>query len=171
MEVCQGDRIFLQGKNGCGKSTLLKLILGDEKIHLCKGEIWRAGGLKISYVSQDTSFLKGSLKDYGKTQGVEESLFLTLLRKLDFSREQFEKPVEDYSEGQKKKVLLAGSLCQQAHLYIWDEPLNYIDMDSRKQIEELILNFQPTMILVEHDEAFEGRVATKNVTVEKKRHI
>ena len=73
--------------------------------------------------------------------------------------------MEDYSEGQKKKVLLAGSLCQQAHLYIWDEPLNYIDMDSRVQIEELILKFRPSMILVEHDEAFAKRVATGEIQV------
>lgn len=170
LEVCRGDRIFLQGRNGCGKSTLLKLIWGDEQVSLCRGDLWRAGGLKISYVSQDTSFLKGSLRDWGKARGVEESLFLALLRKLDFSRDQFEKSMEDYSEGQKKKVLLAGSLCQQAHLYIWDEPLNYIDMDSRMQIEELILRFQPTMILVEHDEAFAKRVATGEITVEKGRH-
>ena len=165
LEVCQGDRIFLQGKNGCGKSTLLKLILGEEKVSLCSGTLWQAGGLKVSYVSQDTSFLKGNLRAYGKALGVEEHLFLTLLRKLDFSREQFEKPGEDYSEGQKKKVLLAGSLCQQAHLYIWDEPLNYIDMDSRVQIEEMILKFRPSMILVEHDEAFAKRVATGEIQV------
>lgn len=170
MEVYQGDRIFLHGKNGCGKSSLLKLILGQKDIVLCGGELWKAGGLKISYVSQDTSFLRGSLREYGRICGIEESLFRTLLRKLDFSREQFEKPMEDYSEGQKKKVLLAGSLCQQAHLYIWDEPLNYIDMDSRMQIEELILRFQPTMILVEHDEAFVGKVATKEVTIRREQH-
>ena len=64
-----------------------------------------------------------------------------------------------------KKVLLARSLCEQAHLYIWDEPLNYIDMDSRIQVEELILKFRPTMILVEHDEAFAGKVATRTAAV------
>ena len=75
LEVCQGDRIFLQGKNGCGKSTLLKLILGEEKVSLCSGTLWQAGGVKVSYVSQDTSFLKGNLRAYGKALGVEEHLF------------------------------------------------------------------------------------------------
>ena len=84
-----------------------------------------------------------------------------LLRKLDFSREQFEKAVETYSEGQKKKVLLAFSLCCQAHLYIWDEPLNYIDLYSRIQLEELILKRKPTMIFVEHDRRFMEKTATK----------
>ena len=89
------------------------------------------------------------------------TLFLALLRKLDFPRIQFEKRIEDYSGGQKKKVLLAGSLCKQAHLYIWDEPLNFIDVFSRMQIEELILKFRPTMILVEHDRMFMEHTATR----------
>lgn len=70
-----------------------------------------------------------------------------------------------YSAGQKKKVLLAKSLSEKAHLYIWDEPLNYIDVLSRMQIEELILNYQPTMIFVEHDMSFIDCVATKIVKI------
>jgi len=69
-------------------------------------------------------------------------------------------PWERYSSGQKKKVLLAISLCQQAHVYIWDEPLNYIDIISRIQIENMILEYAPTMILVEHDKKFIDKVAT-----------
>lgn len=165
-EVHPGDRISLQGRNGCGKSSIIKLILGEDGTDLTyTGTIRKASGLVISYVSQDTSFLRGSLKEYAGKQGVEDSLFRALLRKLDFSREQFEKPMEDYSEGQKKKVLIARSLCEQAHLYIWDEPLNFIDVYSRMQIEELILKFRPTMILVEHDEVFTEHVATDTVEV------
>ena len=66
----------------------------------------------------------------------------------------------EYSAGQQKKLLLAASLCQSAHLYVWDEPLNYIDLFSRIQMEELILEYQPTMLLVEHDRAFCGRLGT-----------
>ena len=66
----------------------------------------------------------------------------------------------DFSAGQQKKALLAASLCQEAHLYIWDEPLNYIDVISRMQIENLILEQQLSMILVEHDQMFLQRVAT-----------
>ena len=87
------------------------------------------------------------------------------MRKLDFSRVQFEKRMEDFSAGQKKKVLLAKSLCEPAHLYVWDEPLNYIDIYSRIQIEELIRAFSPTMIFVEHDLAFQNAVATKRVQI------
>ena len=95
--------------------------------------------------------------------GLEESLFKALLRKLDFSREQLGKQMQDFSEGQKKKVLIAASLCQQAHLYIWDEPLNYIDVFSRMQIEELILRWKPTMLLVEHDEYFIRKIGAGTV--------
>ena len=74
---------------------------------------------------------------------------------------QFEKDMADFSGGQKKKVLIAKSLCEQAHLYIWDEPLNFIDVLSRMQIEDLILKYQPTMLFVEHDSSFVETVATK----------
>ena len=74
--------------------------------------------------------------------------------------------MEDFSAGQKKKVSIAKSLCEQAHLYVWDEPLNYIDIYSRMQIENLIREFSPTMIFVEHDLAFRNTIATKTVYIE-----
>lgn len=157
--VKNGDRIALQGKNGCGKSSVLKKFLGEDIT--TTGNLEMASGLIISYVSQDTSHLRGTLTEYAKQQGINETRFLTLLRKLDLERVQFEKHLEDYSEGQKKKVLIAKSLCQQAHLYIWDEPLNYIDVFSRIQIEELIKEFRPTMLFVEHDKFFIKDIATK----------
>ena len=171
-----GDRIVLQGKNGCGKTSVIKVILqalaenngetpdaepASEARLFYEGTLKTAGGLKVSYVSQETRFLQGSLKVFVKRRDLEETLFLTILRKLDFSREQFEKHMENYSEGQKKKVLLAASLCEKAHLYIWDEPLNFIDVFSRIQLEELILKWNPTLLFVEHDKAFVDKVATK----------
>ncbi len=157
----RGERLALAGPNGCGKSTLLRLLLGQAPAKLqVQGQLRAASGLIISYIPQDTSFLRGRLRDFAQAEGLDESLFLTILRKLDFSRQQFEKEMERYSEGQKKKVLLAKSLCQPAHLYVWDEPLNYIDIYSRLQIEQLIAEFAPTMLLVEHDEAFRQAVCT-----------
>ena len=120
----------------------------------------------ISYVPQDASFLRGNLSDYAEQQNIDETLFKTILRKLGFERVQFEKDMTDYSSGQKKKVLLAGSLCQQAHLYVWDEPLNYIDVWSRIQIETLLETYRPTMIFVEHDGAFRRHIATKTVVLD-----
>ena len=174
--VNNGDCVVLKGRNGCGKSSILKAVIqAAEERAVCadgqdasdriswEGTIEPASGLRISYVPQDTSHLRGRLTDYAEKYGLDLSLFLALLRKLDFDRGQFEKNMEDYSGGQKKKVLIARSLCEQAHLYIWDEPLNFIDVFSRMQIEELLVKYRPTMLLVEHDKAFTDRIGTKTV--------
>ena len=102
---------------------------------------------------------------YAKNNGIDESLLKAILRKLDFSREQFDKDISDFSNGQKKKVLIAKSLCEKAHLYIWDEPLNFIDIFSRIQIENVILEYKPTLIFVEHDISFREKIATKVVNM------
>lgn len=68
-----------------------------------------------------------------------------------------------FTGGQKKKVLIARSLCERANLYIWDEPLNFVDVMSRIQIEDLLLEFKPTILFVEHDEVFCSKVAAKTV--------
>lgn len=160
-EVRRGERVVLDGKNGSGKSSLLAALLGANLGY--SGKITIASGLVISYVSQDTSHLKGILRDFADKNGLDESLFKSILRKLGFERAQFDKDIRDFSGGQKKKVLIAKSLCEQAHLYVWDEPLNFIDVYSRMQIEELIREAAPTMILVEHDKSFREAIATKTV--------
>ncbi|MDO5131961.1 MAG: ATP-binding cassette domain-containing protein [Eubacteriales bacterium] len=167
-QVKRGERVVLSGENGCGKSSILRAVLqktenpqsGSGTEILISGRLDIASGLIISYVSQDTSFLSGPLRDFIKNRGLDESLFLAVLRQLDLGREQFTKNMEDFSEGQKKKVLIAASLITPAHLYIWDEPLNYIDVFSRMQIEKLILRYEPTMLLVEHDIKFQEKAAT-----------
>ncbi len=157
----QGERIALSGKNGSGKSSIVRLICGADLRYT--GTFRKGSRLEISYVSQDTSHLRGNLSDYAASNGVDESRFKAILRKLDFSRIQFEKDLSTFSSGQKKKVLVARSLCEQAHLHIWDEPLNYIDVISRMQIEELLLEYAPTLLFVEHDSEFCEHMATKVV--------
>ena len=73
--------------------------------------------------------------------------------------------MEDFSEGQKKKVLIAKSLCEKAHLLVWDEPLNFIDVISRMQLEELLCSAAPTIVFVEHDRRFVENIATKIITI------
>ena len=175
-QLMQGDILFLSGENGCGKSTLIKAILSaaeqenktenqkeKETNMITSGSMELASELTISYVNQDASKLTGSLKKYSEAHKLDYSLFLTLLKKLDMNRVQFEKNIEDYSEGQKKKVLLAASLLTPAHIYIWDEPLNYIDIFSRMQIEQLIETYKPTMIVVEHDTRFREKLKAKKL--------
>lgn len=158
-DIKRGERIALEGKNGSGKSSLLKLLRGLPIEH--NGKIEIGSNLIISYVPQDSSNLRGRLSDYACLENIDESLFKAILHKMGFEQRQFDKNMEDFSEGQKKKTLIAKSLCEQAHLYVWDEPLNYIDIYSRVQIEKLLSEFQPTMIFVEHDKAFQNAIATK----------
>lgn len=160
-ELKQGEKLWLCGGNGSGKSSLLKLILGEKVPYTGTVEI--GSGLKISYVPQNASFLRGDLSSYAREQGIDESLFKAILRKLGFLRIQFEKDMADFSAGQKKKVLLARSLCEQAHLYVWDEPLNYIDIFSRMQVEQLLASAPLTLLFVEHDREFGERIATRTI--------
>lgn len=175
-QIKAGDRVAIAGKNGCGKSTLLKLAAGENAFGKSTSALLNAGtgenfrhtgtfetgsGLTVSYVQQDASTVKGGLKEYAIQCGVEETLLKTLLRKMGFERYELDQEIQHMSEGQKKKVLLAQSLCQQADLYIWDEPLNYIDVLTRMQIEDVILKYQPTLLFVEHDHVFEKKIATR----------
>lgn len=171
-EINEGERVAIDGANGCGKSSLIRAILDKNRriepgttVYEEDGVLEVPQNLIISYINQDTSGLKGSLKDYCVGRNLDYSLLLSLLRQLDFERTQFSKPMEQYSEGQKKKVLIAGSLLTSAHIYIWDEPLNYIDVFTRMQIEKLIEQYSPTMLFVEHDVRFKERIATKVISL------
>lgn len=130
------------------------------------GELKIANDLKISYVSPSTEDLKGNLKDFAQQNKIDESIFKAMLSKIGFSKLDFDTDIEEMSEGQKKKVLIAKSISEQANIYIWDEPLNYIDILTRIQIEEVILKYKPTLIFVEHDETFAQKVATKTIKLQ-----
>lgn len=158
-EIKRGERIAVEGRNGSGKSSLLKLLCGQPIEYSGDLNVW--SNLIISYVPQDTSRLQGTLADFAVMHGVDQSLFKAVLHKMGFDKQQFEKDTADFSDGQKKKNLIAKSLCEQAHLYVWDEPLNFIDIYSRIQIENLLNEFQPAMVFVEHDKAFQQKIATK----------
>ena len=90
-----------------------------------------------------------------------------MLVKMGLSQNDFDTNIQDMSEGQKKKILIAKSISEQANIYIWDEPLNYIDILTREQIEDTILKYKPTIIFVEHDERFIEKIATKTIKLEK----
>lgn len=161
----QGDSVFIDGINGSGKSSILKLIAGEKISH--SGNVSIGSGLKISYVPQSTSNLKGRLSDFIFDSQIDESQFKTILNKMNFDKNLYGKDLSELSEGQKKIVMLAKSLCEKAHLYIWDEPLNYIDIYTRIQIENLICEYAPTIIMVEHDSMFRNKTANKTISIEK----
>ena len=162
-DIQQGDRVVIQGANGSGKSSLIKLICGEPIPYT--GTLRIGSGLRISLVSQDASGLRGSLTEFIRSNGMDESLFLAMLAKLDVPKAQMEKDMSNLSAGQKKKVLIAKSICEPTHLHIWDEPMNYIDVISRMQIEQLLLEYKPTILFVEHDKVFCENIATKVITL------
>lgn len=160
-KIESGERVALQGANGSGKTTLLRLLAGETVPHM--GECRLPSSLHLSYLPQDTNFLTGTPQEFVRAQKLDAPLFFALLRKLGFPREAFSQDMAAFSAGQRKKVLLARSLCTPAHLYVWDEPLNYLDVPARVQIEELLLQAKPTLLFVEHDRRFCERIATRTL--------
>ncbi len=163
-EIKNEERVAITGKNGVGKSSILKLILGNEIQY--EGNLKIVNDLKLSYVSQSTENLSGNLKEFAIKNKINESIFKAMLSKMGVSNLEFNKNIEEMSEGQKKKILIAKSISESANLYIWDEPLNYIDILTRMQIEEAVIRYKPTIIFVEHDETFIKNVATKIIHLE-----
>ncbi|MGN1339128.1 MAG: ribosomal protection-like ABC-F family protein [Oscillospiraceae bacterium] len=159
------QRLCLSGHNGCGKSTLLNIIGGSADISYA-GSICKAPGLTISRLEQDASGISGSLDDYAEIHGVDPDLMRAILAKLDFSRREFLSRIETYSEGQKKKVMIACSLSKPANLFIWDEPLNFVDILSRIQLEKLLSDNAPAMLLAEHDRYFCENTGTQRLFID-----
>lgn len=159
MTICMGERILLKGHNGSGKSSLIRLIVNKTS----QDGIEINHQLKISYVPQDCSYLQGDLDDLIESYHLDCSLVKSILIQFGLTKDHFYKPLQHYSLGQKKKVMLAISIASPAHLYIWDEPLNYIDIFSRIQLERVILKYQPTLLFVEHDEYFQENIATNSI--------
>lgn len=153
------QRKILFGPNGLGKTTIIKAIIGDNHL-VASGTISMSKTIRISYLTQNFELMKGSMQDYADHFGIALNDLLNTLRKLGFERSAFTEDLDDLSMGQKRKVSLARSLCESANLYIWDEPLNYLDVITRKQIQDMILKFQPTMLIIDHDEAFIETVKT-----------
>ena len=158
-QINQGEIVGLIGKNGAGKSSIIKAIVNKENRY--KGILNIGNNLKISYVPQDTHTLKGSLKVFIAENKLNESVFRAMLVKMGISQTEMQHDLENLSEGQKKKILLGKSISENAHIYIWDEPLNYIDIQTREQIENMILEYMPTLLFIEHDEMFCEEVSNK----------
>ena len=146
------------------KSSILKLIAGEKIAH--SGAVTLASGLVVSYIPQSVDGICGTLGDFAREHSLDEPLFRAILDKTGFEKEDFAGDISRFSQGQKKKVLLAKSLCERAHLYVWDEPFNYIDIYARMQIEKLLCAFRPTMVFAEHDGAFRKAVATRELVLE-----
>ncbi len=98
---------------------------------------------------------------------MEYNELLNILHKLGVERNTFTNRICDLSAGQKKKVFLAKSLLEPANLYLWDEPLNYLDTFNQDQIIELIKTYRPTMLIIEHDSRFIDEIDAEVVELQK----
>ncbi|MDE6104380.1 MAG: ATP-binding cassette domain-containing protein [Clostridia bacterium] len=161
-KIDEGERVAITGANGTGKTTLLKLIAGE--LESFNGLCDISPRLKISYVPQEFTF-SGTLSEYAKIYGIAEGYYKAILSKFGFDSKDFTRPVNLFSEGQKKKAALARSLIEKANLYIWDEPLNYLDISSRERLKDAILSSGISLIFVEHDVSFVNSVATRKITL------
>lgn len=164
-ELKRGEITALTGPNGIGKSSVLHYLLGTFAGE-ASGELLRPNA-KISYVRQNYESNRGNLQDFAEANQLDYSAFLNNLRKLGMERNVFQNKIEEMSMGQRKKVELAKSLAQEAELYIWDEPLNYLDVFNQKQLEDLLLQVKPTMLIVEHDQTFLNNVHANQIAMQK----
>ncbi|WNX03886.1 ABC-F type ribosomal protection protein [Lacticaseibacillus rhamnosus] len=155
----RGDRIAIVGENGSGKSTLIRALLGRFS-GISRG-LLKLAPVSLSLVRQQYADNRGTLPDFAETHQLSREVLLNNLRKLGMPRADFATPIEHLSMGQQKKVEVARSLATPAALYIWDEPLNYLDTYNQDQIIAAVRQYQPTMLFVEHDEHFIDQVATK----------
>lgn len=164
--VKQNEQVALSGRNGTGKSSLIQAICHQFSGNI-NGTIELANNITVSTVRQDYSDNSGSLTEFAKANHLELETFLNILRKLGVPRSILHNRIETMSMGQQKKVELARSLATPAHLYIWDEPLNYLDTYNQEQLIDLIQAYQPPLLFVEHDHHFIEQVSSKVICLNK----
>lgn len=167
LTINQGDIIWLRGENGKGKSTLLRLLSKsrnlDEKQddidgEIMSGNIYHTTGLDIAFSYQEP-FLKGGYpKDYFNDNHL---YWYELCLSFDLPHNFLARPIETFSNGEIKKLEMARALSLANHILFLDEPLNYMDIYFRKQLEAAITEYKPTVVFVEHDERFGETVANR----------
>jgi lincosamide and streptogramin A transport system ATP-binding/permease protein len=101
--------------------------------------------------------------DLCRAGGADQTAVKTMLSCLGFGRDDMGLSFSEMSQGQWRKLLMAMSLSKPAHLYLWDEPLDHIDIFSRAQIEDMILESGPSLVVIEHELAFLEKVSTRTV--------
>jgi lincosamide and streptogramin A transport system ATP-binding/permease protein len=157
-KLLPGERLVISGPNGSGKTTLLNLLAGQPVEH--QGVFERPGQVRTSRVCQRPRWQQGQLGDRLRQSGLDEARFRQIMAALGVRGTVLDQPLAQLSQGQLKKIELARSFIEPAHLLIWDEPLNYIDVDTREQIETVLLECPQALVCVEHDAHFVEHVAT-----------
>ncbi|WP_234121909.1 ribosomal protection-like ABC-F family protein [Clostridium hydrogenum] len=160
-EVERGDKIALIGENGTGKSTILKMIMGLDNEY--DGEIAVNPSIKIGYLSQEFEDMKRSntILDEVLQIGTTKNDARMLLACLMFRGENVFKKIDDLSLGERSRIAFAKLILSGAQLLILDEPTNYMDIVSCEKIEEVMLEYQGTILVVSHDRYFVKKLANK----------
>lgn len=161
MRISEGERIWIKGANGVGKSTLLRLIGGELESDSvkCEADVTRS----VSY--QEPLWQEGCAREKIKDEAQWER-FLMICACLDITEGMLKRPIQTYSSGEKKKADVARALSEENSLLLLDEPLNYMDVYFREQLEKAVLALHPTLVFVEHDERFGSRVATRAMNLD-----
>ncbi len=163
IDVYKGERIAIIGDNGCGKTSLLKIIM--KEIAPDSGTVHKPNHISVSYSRQNPLWEKGLLRDLLQMENIDETRFRNIMGVMGAWGELFDRPIETFSKGQIKKIELCRSFLNPVDLFIWDEPLNNLDIYSREQLEAVILKYEPTMIFTEHDQTFVANIATSVVSL------
>ncbi|WP_371327372.1 ATP-binding cassette domain-containing protein [Nosocomiicoccus sp. HMSC059G07] len=159
MDLYPKDRLFLCGDNGVGKSTLLNFILNKEAFEY-EGEAYINLPSNISIIEQNIKTPLDYERITSSFDKEELEKFFNILYKLGVYKKKF-KHNSKWSSGEGKKILIAQELLSLNSLLIWDEITNYLDLLVIQQIIDMIQNFSPTMISIDHDEHYVEEVSTK----------
>ena len=174
IKIRRGDRIGLIGNNGVGKSTLLKILLGQ--ISPNKGSVKLGTNLNIGYFDQIHRELDtektiaenvGNGKEYIKINGKDRHI-IGYLRNFLFSPKRAMTPVKALSGGERNRVLLAKLFTQPTNLLVLDEPTNDLDIEMLEVLEEQLVEYKGTLIIVSHDRQFLDNVVTSVLVFEDK---
>ena len=171
MRILRGDRVGIIGPNGSGKSTLLKLILGELKP--IGGQVVRGTRLRIAYFDQQRRILDG---ERSVRENMTDSDYVTVagrprhvvgyLKDFLFPPQRIDAPVKALSGGERNRVLLAKIFTQPANMIVLDEPTNDLDVDTLELLEELLGEYQGTLLLVSHDRTFLDNIVTSTLVFE-----
>jgi len=170
--ILRGDRVGILGPNGSGKSTLLKLILGELKP--TRGRITTGTKLEIAYFDQYRALLDteksvreniGGSGDYVTFKGKQRHV-IGYLKQFLFPPERIDSPVKTLSGGERNRLLLARMFTQPANMLVMDEPTNDLDVDTLELLEDMLSEFDGTLLLVSHDRTFLDNIVTSTIVFE-----
>ena len=172
LEVQRGDRIGFIGRNGAGKTTLLKLLLGE--LAPTEGKVQVGTKLQVAYFDQLRGGLEPEKTVYDNvaqgsdrvTVGGRDRHVMSYLQDFLFTPERVRQPVKALSGGESNRLLLAKLFTQPANVLVLDEPTNDLDVETLELLEELLLDFDGTLLLVSHDRAFMDNVVTSVLAFE-----